>query len=172
MLKVALATSAAPSYYRPLRAGGYIFVDGGVWANNPVMIALVEALASFEVKREQIRILSLGCGEGLYSVGGTKVTWGGMVQWRDIISAAMRLQSQNAIGQAGLLIGPENLVRVDLPSNFTPIELDDWRAAADLLPQAAARSVDADGARIADILLHSPASPYLPVVPMTIDGQN
>ena len=67
MLKVALATSAAPSYYRPLRADGYTFVDGGVWANNPVMIALVEALASFDVSREQIRILSLGCGEGLYS---------------------------------------------------------------------------------------------------------
>ena len=29
MLKVALATSAAPSYYRPMRAGGYTFVDGG-----------------------------------------------------------------------------------------------------------------------------------------------
>ena len=56
MIKVALATSAAPSYYRPMRSGGYTFVDGGVWANNPVMIALIEALASFEVRREQIRI--------------------------------------------------------------------------------------------------------------------
>jgi hypothetical protein len=162
MLKVALATSAAPSYYRPMRADGYTFVDGGVWANNPVMIALVEALASFNVTREQIRILSLGCGEGLYSVGGTKVTWGGMFQWRDIISAAMRLQSQNALGQAGLLIGPENLLRVDLPSDFPEIELDDCKAAIDVLPEAVARAVDADGVRIASTVLHSPAEPYLP----------
>ena len=63
MLKVALATSAAPSYYRPLRSDGYTYVDGGVSANNPVMIALVEALASFDLTREQIRILSIGCGE-------------------------------------------------------------------------------------------------------------
>jgi hypothetical protein len=167
MLKVALATSAAPSYYRPMRAGRYTFVDGGVWANNPVMIALVEALASFDVTREQIRILSLGCGEGLYSVGGTKVTWGGMFQWRDIISAAMRLQSQNALGQAGLLIGPENLLRVDLPSDFPEIELDHWKAAVDLLPQAAARAVDADGTRMVSTVLQSPAAPYTPVVTMT-----
>src|SRR5262249_51355527 len=86
-----------PTYYRPLCDGEYVFVDGGIWANNPVMIALVEALASFDVKREQIRILSIGCG-------GTKLTWGGLLQWRDIVNAAMRLQSQNALGQAGLLI--------------------------------------------------------------------
>ena len=43
--------------------GGYTFVDGGVWANNPVMIALVDALTCFDVPRENVRILSLGCGE-------------------------------------------------------------------------------------------------------------
>jgi patatin-like phospholipase len=163
MLKVALATSAAPSYYRPLRAAGYTFVDGGVWANNPVMIALVEALASFDVSREQIRILSLGCGEGLYSVGGTKLTWGGMWQWRDIISAAMRLQSQNALGQARLLVGPENLVRLDLPPGFPDIALDDWRAAVELLPALAAGIVDVEGPRILATLLYSPVDGYAPI---------
>lgn len=65
-------------------------MDGGVWANNPVMIALVEALASSDVSREQIRILSIGSGETAYSVGGRKLTRGGMLHWRDIIGAAMR----------------------------------------------------------------------------------
>jgi hypothetical protein len=164
MLKVALATSAAPSYYRPLRAGDYTFVDGGVWANNPVMIALTEALASFEVTREQIRILSLGCGEGLYSVAGSKLSWGGMFQWRDIISAAMRLQSQNALGQAGLLIGPENMIRVEPPPELGLIELDDWRTAVAQLPPAAAAALDRFGPQIAARLLQSPAEPYLPLV--------
>ena len=36
MVKVAISTSAAPTYFRPLDDGGYRFVDGGVWANNPV----------------------------------------------------------------------------------------------------------------------------------------
>ncbi|HEY1260488.1 MAG TPA: CBASS cGAMP-activated phospholipase [Stellaceae bacterium] len=162
MLKVALATSAAPTYYQPLRDDEYIFVDGGIWANNPVMIALVEALASFDVEREQIRILSIGCGEGQYGVGGTKLTWGGLVQWRDIMNAAMRLQSQNALGQAGLLVGPENLIRADLPRDFRKIGLDDWRASVELLPSAAARALNADGNRIAAALLQDPAEPYVP----------
>ena len=50
--------------------------------------------------------------------------------------AAMRLQSQNALGQGGLLIGPENFIRVDLPAAFPEIGLDDWRAAVDPLPQS------------------------------------
>ena len=62
------------------------------------------------VPREQVRILSLGCGDNPYSVTGRKISKGGMLHWRDIISAAMRLQSQNALGQAGLLIGPERIM--------------------------------------------------------------
>jgi uncharacterized protein len=163
MVKVALATSAAPTYYRPLRDEGYTFVDGGVWANNPVMIALVEGLASFDIAREQIRILSIGCGETAYSVSGRKLTRGGMLQWRDIISAAMRLQSQNAIGQAGLMIGPENLLRLDLPKGFPQIELDDWLRASELLPPAAAATIDSDGARVARAFFSEPAAPYKPL---------
>ena len=40
---VGLATAAAPTYFRPLEHGGYVLVDGGVWANNPVMLAVIEA---------------------------------------------------------------------------------------------------------------------------------
>jgi len=161
MVKVALATSAAPTYFRPLRDGGYTFVDGGVWANNPVMIALVEALASFDVAREQIRILSIGCGETAYSVAGRKLTSGGMLHWRDIIGAAMRLQSQNAIGQAGLMIGPERLVRLDLPKDFSNIELDDWTRAVELLPPAAVVTIDAIGERVAGVFLQERAAQYV-----------
>jgi patatin-like phospholipase/acyl hydrolase len=171
MLKVALATSAAPTYYRPLRDAGYIFVDGGVWANNPIMIALTEALTSFNVPREQVRILSLGCGDNPYSVAGRKISKGGMLHWRDIISAAMRLQSQNALGQAGLLIGPERMMRIDLPNTVPAIELDDWRNAADLLPGPAAAAVQATGDRVAGMFLGEPASCYTPAVLAEAFGQ-
>jgi uncharacterized protein len=49
MVTVGQATSAAPCYFRALDAGGYRFVDGGVWANNPIMIGLVDTLACFEL---------------------------------------------------------------------------------------------------------------------------
>ena len=165
MVKVALATSAAPTYYRPLRDASYTFIDGGVWANNPIMIALTEALTSFKVTRDQIRILSLGCGDNPYSVTGAKVSKGGMWHWRDIINGAMRLQSQNALGQAGLLVGPERILRIDLPRTVPSIELDDWRSAVDLLPPQAAQSLTTVGDRVADMFLRDRAGPYTSVVP-------
>ena len=134
MVTVAAATSAAPTYFRPLDQGGYTFVDGGVWANNPVMIGLTEALSSFTVPRERIRILSIGCGDAPYTVGGWKKRLGGMLAWRDIIYAAMRFQSLSALGQAGLLIGRDRITRIDLPETRRTVDLDDWRAARAALP--------------------------------------
>jgi hypothetical protein len=128
------------------------------------MIALTEALTSFEVDRTQLRILSIGCDDNPYSVTGGKIGRGGIWHWRDIINGAMRLQSQNALGQAGLLIGPECLVRIDVPKQVPRIELDDWRAAVALLPAPAAAAVASAGDRIASMFLTEPAAPYVPSV--------
>ena len=152
MTKVAAATGAAPTYYRPLQDGGYTFVDGGVWANNPVMIALVDALTCFDIPRDAVRILSLGCGGEPYTVAGSKVRHGGMIAWRDIISAAMNLQSQNALGQAGLLIGANRVIRVT-PTLDREMELDDWTRASRELPAAARTALDRDGSRVAETFL-------------------
>lgn len=91
MITVALATAAAPTYFRPVEHGGYVMVDGGVWANNPIMIGLVEALSSFDVSREQIEILSLGCGDDPYVVSTDQINQGGQWHWRTIMFAAVRL---------------------------------------------------------------------------------
>lgn len=163
MVKVGLATAAAPTFYRPLEDNGYTFVDGGVWANNPTMIALVDALSAFDVAREQIRVLSLGCGDDPYIVEGKKITLGGMWYWREIIFAAMRLQSLNAIGQAGLLIGADRLIRIDAPTNEHKLALDDWLRARAELPPAAMQALADRGAEIAEKFLAVPAEPYTPI---------
>lgn len=162
MTKVAAATAAAPVFFQPLRDAGYTFVDGGVWANNPVMIALVDALSCFDVPRERVRILSLGCGDDPYEVGPAKIRLGGMLAWRDIIYAAMRLQSLNALGQAGLLIGPENITRIDAPAAEPRIELDDWARARAELPCHARQALAERGPVIAETFLREPAAPYEP----------
>ena len=164
MVDVAAATGAAPTYFRPLEHGGYRFVDGGVWVNNPVMIALVDALSCFDVARERIRILTLGCGDEPYVVAGSKLTKGGRLHWMDIIFAAMRFQSQNALGQAGLLIGADSVVRVDAPTMDHPIELDDWTRASRELPIAADAALTDYGARVAGMFLSEAADPYAPAI--------
>lgn len=49
-----MATAAAPTYFKAIKRDGYTFVDGGVWANNPVMIGLVDALTCFQIERRQV----------------------------------------------------------------------------------------------------------------------
>ena len=163
MTKVAAATGAAPTYYRPLQDGGYTFVDGGVWANNPAMIALVDAISCFAVPRGRISVLSLGCGNQPYVVGRSKIAMGGLFAWRDIFNAAMELQSQNALGQARLLIGADRVVRVDVPSMESPIDLDDWDRAAAELPVVAHEALARCEVQVAETFLAEAARPYEPM---------
>jgi predicted acylesterase/phospholipase RssA len=67
LVDVCLATTAAP-VYRSLAAidhpenhdGGFnVFVDGGLWANNPVLVGLIDALDMAKPDQE-IQIFSLG----------------------------------------------------------------------------------------------------------------
>ena len=87
---------------------------------------------------------------------------GGILAWRHVIDTAWSLQSQNALGQAGLLIGAERLMRIDAPTEGTPIELDDWSRAVAELPTAAKQVLAEHGKRIAEAFFREPAEPYRP----------
>ncbi|MGM5008975.1 CBASS cGAMP-activated phospholipase [Rhizobium sp. 969_B3_N1_2] len=150
MIDVALSTSAAPTFFSTYRNGDRHFADGGVWANNPIMTALVDAMACYEIDRRNIRILSLGCVESDFAFSEGQVTKGGIWHWKEIISSAIRLQSQNALGQAGLLIGRDHLLRVDGEPMPDAIELDDYHRAAAELPQIAEQLVDLHSDGLAD----------------------
>jgi predicted acylesterase/phospholipase RssA len=163
MVKVALATSAAPTYFRPLEHNGYTLVDGGVWANNPIMLAVIEALVCFDIDRDQIDVLSLGCGDDPYIVSDDQINTGGKLAWFDVIYAAMRLQSLAATNQARLLLGPPAIKRIDPPVNPKPIMLDDFRRSRDELIPAARKAIDEQGDALASTFLGSRAIPYEPV---------
>jgi predicted acylesterase/phospholipase RssA len=163
MVKVGLATAAAPTYFQPLEHNEYTLVDGGVWANNPVMLAVIEALVCFDLDRDQIDVLSLGCGDDPYVVSPLQAKLGGNLPWYDVIFAAMRLQSLSATNQARLLLGPPAVRRLDPPVNPVPIQLDDFGRSRDELIPAARRAVDDLGDDIAAKFLAAPADYYEPV---------
>jgi patatin-like phospholipase/acyl hydrolase len=160
MVTVGLATAAAPSYFQPLEHEGYTLVDGGVWANNPVMLGVIEALTCFDIDRDQIDVLSLGCGDDKYVVSKPQQVRGGLWHWKGIIEAAMRLQSLAASNQARLLLGPPAVTRIDAPVFDPKLRLDDWRRSVAELPTAAKEMVDAHGTHVAEIFLHELALPY------------
>lgn len=154
LVKVALSTSAAPTYFSAYDSDGYRYLDGGVWANNPAMIAVVEALSCFDIHPTDIRLLSLGCGADPFLVDDAKA-YGGLFAWRKVLAAAMDLQSQNALGQASLLVGPERMLRID-PTIEQPISLDDWERARTELPPLADAAFKEHSPQLLEMFLSEP----------------
>ena len=159
MIKVAMATAAAPTFFQPFVDGGYIFLDGGLWANDPIMVGLIDALSCFSIERTQVRILSIGCGSRPYIVDRRRIS-GGLLAWRKVIESAMHLQSSNALGQAGLLIGRDKITRVDPGPIGATIELDDWIGAVEKLPNEAQKSAARIGRYISVNMLYKPVDKY------------
>jgi patatin-like phospholipase/acyl hydrolase len=78
---VALYTSSAPTYFPS--ADGY--VDGGVFANNPSIVAIAQAIsqknaASERAKLDDLVMLSVGTGVSLTYIKGNSLNWG-YAQW-------------------------------------------------------------------------------------------
>lgn len=161
MVTIALATSAAPTYFSIYKDGQRRFADGGVWANNPVMVALVDALTCNVIERDQVDILSIGCGDAEIIMSDAQVGRGGIWHWREIVSSAMHLASQNALGQAGLLIGRDRVIRLNTPLLLEgPIALDDVIRAKRELPALAKRLAKQHAALVEARFFESKAAPY------------
>jgi len=78
---VALYTSSAPTYFPS--ADGYI--DGGVYANNPSIVAIVQAISQKNDPLEralldELIVLSIGTGVNLTYIKGKTLNWG-YAQW-------------------------------------------------------------------------------------------
>ncbi|WP_414754492.1 patatin-like phospholipase family protein [Anabaena sp. CCY 9910] len=94
LLDAALATSATPTYFAPHRivspensAIVYTLIDGGVFANNPAHLAILEAQISSKRKaqtvlnQEDILVVSLGTGSPTSAYPYKEVKNWGLLQW-------------------------------------------------------------------------------------------
>ncbi|RUW02651.1 patatin, partial [Mesorhizobium sp. M1A.F.Ca.IN.022.05.2.1] len=68
-------------------------------------------------------------------------------------NAAGRAQSKNALGQAYLLLGKNNVVRIDVPESDRPIALDDVARSVRELPMVARSLVEGSGHHIQNMFL-------------------
>ncbi len=127
------------------------------------MTALVEALSCFSIRREEVRILNIGCGENPFQVTEGQARRSGMVHWLGIIEIAMRLQSVTAVNQARLPIGRGRVTRLDRPDGREPIALDDWTKAKTLLPGEAGEVVRDNASLLVETFLTEPAAPFTPL---------
>jgi len=114
--KVGMATSAAPTYFSSFQKLDHIrLIDGGVWANNPTMIGIVEAISLLNQPVSSLMVFSLGTTDEIRG-RPKKLDCGGKWQWRrDAVEVIMRGQSVGTHTQASHLIGEERLYRLDPP---------------------------------------------------------
>lgn len=100
---VALATAAAPTYLPAhMLDNGISLLDGGVWANNPVAVGVVEACSVLGWPNENLRVLSLGCVESMINIEKSTGIAGIALSLSDIFTVG---QSSGALGMAKLLCG-------------------------------------------------------------------
>ena len=105
-----LASCAAPLYFDPRQVGEYLLADGGLWANNPAIIAVTEAMTKFRHPIDKIRVLSMGTGRTV-SFYTRRGAWGLLAGWGGpkLVSYVLGLQSQASTNMAKLLLGDRHL---------------------------------------------------------------
>lgn len=162
MWKVALATSAAPTYFPAFRGIDHIrLIDGGLWANNPTMVGVVEAMTLLGQPLSGISVLSLGTTDPVEEKPAG-LGEGGMFAWRNAaVDACFRGQSHGVQGQATLLLGPDRAVRLD-PTVPAGVFALDRVAEERLLAEAAHVSRDFSP-KFAKHFLDHKATPFKPL---------
>lgn len=134
--EVALATAAAPTYFKAVQVQNTIwntqFVDGGVWANCPVIAAIVEAVCYLKQPLDRIDILSIGTTCEAFDV--RKLTESGIFIWnKKLIDIFSNAQIDSCIRNARDLIGSPRFLRVDEYSNTGRFTIDDATKVEDLI---------------------------------------
>ena len=130
LIDVALATTAAPTYFPPHTIDGRQFWDGGLASNNPDIEALRFCTTYFSRSVQSVSILSVGTGHLVYSLSGKNLTNPGLytlMRRVRFVDRVFSLQESKATGLVSDVLG-ERYCRIDSPFD-REIKLDDFRAA-------------------------------------------
>jgi predicted acylesterase/phospholipase RssA len=146
MVDAAHASSAAPTYFEPLRLGPRTLVDGGVAAINPALYAYAEGAGRPDL------LLSLGTGELTKPLPYEKVKDWGRLEWAPVIvdvvfdagSDAVEMQLDALMGDGYIRLQTRLEHASDALDDASPQNLANLRRDAERL--IAERSADIDRA--------------------------
>ena len=119
MVDAAHASSAAPSYFEPVRIGDLTLIDGGVFAMNPAMCAYALAEEPVEL------LVSLGTGEHTRRLPYEEVRDWGRIEWARPILDVVFDASADAIDLQLPALIDDAYVRLQTPLDEANDDLDD-----------------------------------------------
>lgn len=121
LYEVLLATTAAPVYFSPYKMRGGIYVDGGIGANNPSLIALTEGVTRCGWDIKDIRLLNVGSvGIGKNTTGKEKM---GLLSFLTIQQCFMNAENQYASNICKLIL-KDNYIRIEESAQKGEVALD------------------------------------------------
>lgn len=141
-IDAAMATAAAPTYFaQHVTANDVGLVDGGMWANNPAGIAVVEAIGMLGWPADQIKVLSVGCLDDIKVV---QEAYGAARIMPQLAGLFMAGQSHGSLGIAHILTGDPHerraIYRVSQPVPDGFYSLDDTSRIRSLKDRAFAEA--------------------------------
>jgi patatin-like phospholipase/acyl hydrolase len=132
--EVALATSAAPTYFPAHTIPGRgTFIDGGLWANCPAMVGLVEAFDFLGQRPEQVRMLSVSTTGYPFRLKRPEQLRG-LLGWAPkIVDTLMFGQAQASVNMAFCLLRRGVFHRIDYQVPPETFRLDSAACAGQLI---------------------------------------
>lgn len=135
MWVVAMATSAAPTYLPSFHFKGNTYLDGGLWANNPSLIGVIEAL-EMGARITNIRVLNISttsstsdCLVFKFPFLPLKAPYGrlGKRPWASRILSVMMQANSHSVTHMYLrqMLSEKNMAVIDDQLNFGHADLDD-----------------------------------------------
>lgn len=126
MWEIAMATSAAPTYFPYYKSTwGKCYADGGLWANNPSLVGAVEAIKVMGRAADTVKILNLGNGCADFAFGRPSLAKQfGVAGWAmDIADLLMDASAISVAGTAKLLWGNRFLrIEPKLTNKLCPLD--------------------------------------------------
>jgi len=167
-----MATTAAPTYFpQAIVERGGMYADGGLWANNPVMVGIVESMAIARdcgrnedphFSLDSTSVLSLGTGNCKQFlkpvVDGAGVAW--WMSRAKLISTTMMTQSQGALFQAKYLIR-DGLHRIDFDIPDDSWNIDSVQYLEEMVHMGR-RKAEATVEKLRSKFFNRKATPYVP----------
>lgn len=141
--KAVLASCAAPTFFSPIVCDNYFLADGGLWANNPALAAVIDAKRRLGQNLNDLKVFSVGTGHIKRFYSGKNRWWhrfwgwGIIARWKhgNFIEMILNLQSQAASNMATLLLNPEQMFRINFESDLN-VAIDDLAEMRNLISKA------------------------------------
>lgn len=127
LMDAMLATSAAPAYFPPHRVSHHAFVDGGLAANAPDLLALQVARDMWP--GADIHMLSIGTANPLHGRDPSTLPNRGLGWAKPVIELVMNAQEMRAVEECAKLLGNHRYLRLNMAPSAAQVRKIDFDLA-------------------------------------------